>query len=317
MQAEKWDDALAIYQKLWAEERTYDVALSLGQVELNLKKYRDAAEHLEFGIRNMPPREEAAVSERARRMLDLARKEVGSLVIRVDRTNADVRIDGNAVGKSPLPPEVFVEPGSHSIEAEHEGSTPIRQMVTAIAGRQITMDLAFGDPSALSPPPAKTTPEPGEPLRRVGPAPPPEQPAPAPGAEASSSGARTAVLVGGLAVTVVATAATITFALEGASASSDADDARAHAEARFGSNPCASPAGAASSECSDLSSALDRRASSNRIANLSLLVGVVAGISTATAFVLWPSARAGSDHAVRWVPVLDRNAAGAFVNGSF
>src|SRR5689334_7193467 len=90
MQAEKWEDALAIYRKLWMEEHTYDVALSLGQVELNLKAYRDAAQHLDFGDRRIPPREDSAVSDRARHLLEVAKKEVAALEIKVDRTNADV-----------------------------------------------------------------------------------------------------------------------------------------------------------------------------------------------------------------------------------
>src|ERR1041384_1427691 len=150
IQAEKWDEAVAIYRKLWEEERTYDVALSLGQAELNSKKYRDAAEHLDFGLRTIPPREDAAVSERARHMLDVAKHEVGTLELKVDRTNAEVVIDGKAAGTTPPPPEIFVEPGPHTIEATSSGSTPIVQAISIGAGQQKTLNLVFGERGASS-----------------------------------------------------------------------------------------------------------------------------------------------------------------------
>jgi hypothetical protein len=311
MEAEKWDDALAVYRKLWDEEHTYDVALSLGQVELNLKAYRDAAEHLDFGVRNIPPREDAEMATRARRMLDIARNEVGSVEIRVDRQNADLRIDGKAI-PSPPPSEIFLEPGAHTIEATSEGSTPIQQAIQVTAGRKNTVSLAFGDPSGgAAPAPAPTV---------------ASAPAPAPADPPSStstnvdkrdSSLRTAILIGGLSLTAVAAAVTITFALQGSSASSDADDARTRATARFGLDPCSSNAGAASAECSELAEALDRRSNHNQVANVALFVAVAAGVGTATTFFLWPSSSERPERALQLTPHIGQHAGGASLIGSF
>jgi hypothetical protein len=311
MEAEKWDEALAIYRKLWDEEHTYDVALSLGQVELNLKAYRDAAEHLDFGVRNIPPREDAEMASRARRMLDIARNEVGSIEIRVDRKNADVRIDGKAI-PLPLPPEVFLEPGPHMIEATSEGSTPIQQAIQATAGRKNTVNLAFGDPSGrTTPAPAATG------ANEPAPAKPAAPPSTDSGAGKDDSSLRTAILIGGLSVTAVAAAVTITFALQGSSASSDADDALSRATARFGLDPCSSNAGAASAECSELADAHDRRSSHNQAANVALFVAVVAGFGTATTFFLWPSNSERPERAIRLTPHIGQHAGGASLTGSF
>src|SRR4029078_1788111 len=41
----------------WKLQRSYDVAGALGQAELELKRNRDAAEHLDYSIRDFPPSE--------------------------------------------------------------------------------------------------------------------------------------------------------------------------------------------------------------------------------------------------------------------
>jgi hypothetical protein len=314
IQAEKWDEALAIYRKLWEEEPTYDVALSLGQVELNLKAFRDAAEHLDFGVRNIPPREEPAVSTRARHMLDLARNEVAAVRIVVDRADAEVLVDGRAVGKSPLKSEVFVDPGPHTIVGRSSGSTPIEQAIQATAGKATTLKLVFGDKSGS----AGVTPTSSN--GQAG-APPPTTASSALRADAADSGSggsglRTAVLISGVAVTAIAAAVTITFAFQGASASSDAEDARARATARYGGDPCSTAAGSTSAECNDLASALDRRSNANGIANAALFVGVVAGVSTVATFLLWPNRRE-RERALRIVPHAGYARGGAVLTGSF
>lgn len=315
--AEKWDEALAVYRKLWEEEHTYDVALSLGQVELNLKAYRDAAEHLDFGVRNIPPREEAGVATRAHHMLDLARKEVGAVEIRVDRTNAEVSVDGKPIGTSPLPGDVFLDPGPHTIGATNAGSTPIEQAIQASAGKRSTLNLAFGERSGSTAVPVAAA---SSEAATTAPAPAAQPPASSPGEDTQGAGdnssLRTGVLIGGLAVTAIAAAVTVTFALKGSSASSDADDARVHATARFGDNPCASAAGAGSPECAQLNESLDSRASDYRIANAALFVSVAAGLSTAVTFFLWPS-NDKPEHALRFRPEIGRHAASASLTGSF
>jgi hypothetical protein len=116
---------------------------------------------------------------------------------------------------------------------------------------------------------------------------------------------------------VVAAAVTVTFALQGASASSAADDARAQATARFGQDPCSSEAGAASAECHDLADALDRRASHNGVANVALFVSLAAAVGTATTFFLWPNGSERPERALRLAPHVGYHAGGGVLTGSF
>src|SRR5690349_8781493 len=49
---EQWVEAEAKFRAAWKLNPTYDITANLGQTELRLQKYRDAAEHLEFALRN-------------------------------------------------------------------------------------------------------------------------------------------------------------------------------------------------------------------------------------------------------------------------
>jgi hypothetical protein len=118
-------------------------------------------------------------------------------------------------------------------------------------------------------------------------------------------------------VTAVATAVTITFALQGSSAAGDADDALGRATARFGVDPCSSSAGAGSAECSEIADANDRRSNHNQAANVALFVAVAAGVGTAATFFLWPSKSERPERALRLAPHIGQRAGGAVLTGSF
>src|SRR5690606_25548022 len=115
IQAKDWHQALESLSALWQEKRSYDVALLLGQVELNLERYRDAAEHLDFGVRNAAAREAPATPARATQLRELAKEHIGTLEIGAN-VDAEVRVDGTRVGETPLGSSVFVDPGVRTIQ---------------------------------------------------------------------------------------------------------------------------------------------------------------------------------------------------------
>jgi hypothetical protein len=301
MVAQDWRSANRILNELWAKSRTYDVALSLGQVELNLEQYRDSAEHLSFGLRNLPPKEKSDLEAKALAGLEYAKKRVGTLHVTVDRPGASVLIDGIAAGTSPLLGELFVTPGPHAVEARLNDRAPAKQTFQVTAGETRTIDLKFAAPALLFGGDAVAS---GAPAARSG-------PSDAPHAKNHTNQARTIALWSGVGVTAVAASVGLIFALKGASANSEAEDAAA----QLPPGSCQPPS--ASSLCSDLSQAYADRDSANQTANVSFVIAGVAAVATATMFLVWPKSTPASAARIHVLPLATRESGGLTIHATF
>jgi len=153
----KLDEAYALYQEAWALKRTFDIAGNLGQVELKLGKFRDAAEHLDFTLRLFPPTGKAAPREAIRRAFDAARKEVVALTIKVNVQGAAVAIDGTPIGLSPFEAQVFVDPGKRTVEATLEAHLPTRITIDVAKSESRDVELSLVPKNQPPPPPRNMT----------------------------------------------------------------------------------------------------------------------------------------------------------------
>ena len=124
MQDKHWQEAHRLFMALWEKQRTYDVALHLGQVEYHLKSFREAAAHIDYGLMLLPPREKPEIAERSRAILDLCKQELGTLELRVKTKGATLLIDGAVVAEAPLVTDTYVEPGKHRFDVQLEGYLP-------------------------------------------------------------------------------------------------------------------------------------------------------------------------------------------------
>lgn len=115
--AGKYEDARKLLLEAWGIRRTYDVAAALGQAELELKLYRDAAEHLDFAVQNFAPMESENALEGLKSDLRSAKSQVVEARIAVSEPRATISVNGQALGQSPLSASVFLEPGSYVFEA--------------------------------------------------------------------------------------------------------------------------------------------------------------------------------------------------------
>lgn len=148
--AYKFAEAEAELEAAWALSWTTDVAFNLGNAEYGQGKYRqgkywqgkyrDAAEHYSFALRKWP---EANTAQRTKAQERLAesRMYVGALTVTVNAADAEVLVDGVSVGKAPLPGEVFVEPGPHTVEAKLGGYVIAKEPITIEKGGKMTVDL--------------------------------------------------------------------------------------------------------------------------------------------------------------------------------
>jgi hypothetical protein len=245
--ADKPQEARQLLLRAWSIRRTYDVASVLGQVELALNLPRDAAEHLDFAIRNFPPQLSADALQRVRDTFSQAEKRVGTLLVRVDRAGTKILVDAKVVGTSPLSSPLFLEPGAHTVEAE-EGSARASRTVAVEAGATQSLGLDLG----------RSTPLPAQQTSRDG------------------SSTRTVALIGGGTIVLVGAALGVGFSLSAASDRDRGDTLRASL-----ANGACSPSQPPSASCSALLRASEAHDRDRNIATASFAVAGAALVATA------------------------------------
>jgi hypothetical protein len=172
------------FERAWRLKRHAAIAASLGEVELELGRYADAANHLSFYLRNAPSGRDTSD---AQQQLNECKKHLGGLRVVVDAASATVFVNDRAIGISPLDGEYWVDPGEHSVRAvlDERASKSITVSVNAGQTRSVQLVLPGGSAAAAS-----------------------GAPAPAPSASPSGSGAPAAATApAGAASTPTATSA--------------------------------------------------------------------------------------------------------------
>lgn len=131
--------------------------------------YRDAAEHLDFVMRNAPADTPAAEQKLVQDMFNEARSHIGEFIVEVNAEGAEIFVDGSSVGKAPLQSSVFVEPGPRIVEAKLDGYPNARQSADVKPGSaQMTIRLRLEKPSASGiVPPKDLNEESGKPNKAV------------------------------------------------------------------------------------------------------------------------------------------------------
>lgn len=261
----RYGDARGLLLEAWALRQSYDVAASLGDTEIKLGLYAEAAEHLSFSLRTFPPLENERALENVRRQLELARHEVAAVRISVDEAGAELSVDQRALGVSPLVDPVFVTPGSHTVEAR-KGARSATRLVVGEASKESSLTLSLG------------------PLV-------PDRP------HDDQLGPRSVVpLIIGGAVVAAGLTAGIAFRL-----SANADDDHANGiRARLGSGACAGAAGS-SEDCTALRSDVDGASRAQALSTAGFVVAGVGLVATPIWWLLSPRSRRSSSVGVSGV----------------
>ncbi len=144
LEAGEHEDARSSFQAAWKQRKTHDVAANLAQAEIVLGKHRDAAEHLAFALRAFPVSGKAAVRKQIEEMLAEEKKQVVTLVVRVDVDKADVSVQGRAAGTAPITEELFADAGTVTVEAGAPGYEPAKQTFEAKKGETRDVVLKLG-----------------------------------------------------------------------------------------------------------------------------------------------------------------------------
>jgi hypothetical protein len=201
--------ARLFYTSAWRAQHHWQIAGSLGHVELQLGRYRDAAEHLAFFLRET--RDLTAIDPRDRSALawdlERAKAKIGVVTAVVEPVGAEVFVDGAPLGRAPLVDPVFVDPGRHVIEARLQGYPVAVASRDLVPGAAAQLTLKLTPVVALEPPRAM-------PLAAPVPAPPPR----------SGPRANRAILIGGAVTAGVLTTVGIGLAVGSAMKASASRD---------------------------------------------------------------------------------------------
>ena len=310
--AGRWAEAAVAYQAALQvakaeglpEEKRAPILGELGVCEEALGKHRDAAEHLDLALE-----QRNTLSPEQRRRFELAQSkaenQVSWLVISVDPPDAEVLVDGRAVGASKPSHIVFVEPGRHTVRARLAGHAEAVNSVDAPKARWSGVWLRLPRaPRTLSQAPSKTGPR--------------ARASTSSSAGAPASAARTWRTVG--AATTVSLALLGTGFAIGDSVLDDEVEKRSSKIRELG-GPSACGGQAYREDCEALHSIASARDVLNPLAVWTLLgAGVVGGVTLSS---LWwapaeqPRARARAQAQIRVIPTASARQAGAVLTATW
>ncbi|MFT3769631.1 MAG: hypothetical protein QM820_29700 [Minicystis sp.] len=286
----KWPEAEAAFLAAWALNPTYDVAANLGHTQYRLGKHRDAAEHLDFALRNWPLIGKPEPRKLAEERLAELRTLVSTLKVEIQVEHADVFVDGKLVGQSPLAHDLFVTPGRHEVEARHDLHG--KETVAVDAAKGAVQPVRFTMGTSVSPPPTAT-----------------------PSATAvpdAPGGPRTPVLVAGGATAGAALVVGVVLTIVANGKASDAATKNKALVDQQGARACAQPT---ASGCQELHDLLVSRSTMGSAAAWSFIGAGTVGVATLMYGLLAPrhSAKTGLEIS----PVVSGREGGIIVRGAW
>ncbi|XXY51762.1 hypothetical protein WME91_11535 [Sorangium sp. So ce269] len=148
----RWTEAHAAYKAAFeatdpapgTELERAEIAGELGLCELALRMYRDAAEHLAWSLEQreaLPPAQQRRFGEGLRK----ARPFVATLILAVDPPDAEVFIDGKAIGRTARTYKLFFEPGHHIVRARAPGHGESMHGLRAVAAAEHEISMKLPD----------------------------------------------------------------------------------------------------------------------------------------------------------------------------
>lgn len=295
----KYDQCHAWFLAAWSLRPHRQIAGNLAACAVKVGRYRDAAEHLAFLMKETP---DGKLTPAQRALFDEALKHIA--VVQVDaKPGATVLVDGEVVGKAPLPAPLYLEPGEHTLEARSRAGAVAEQATQLDAGTQREVSLHPPVPEATSaPPPAEPVPRPVAPP----PPPPPDTPV------------RDGVVIGGLALGGAAIATSVVLVLVSSSKSEEVNDATRSIAMDGGANACNDPS-FSRARCDALADAYIAEGTTRNLALTALVTAGAALGGAALTYALWPvdTPRAPASRGVRIAPAVTAQSAGLTIGGAF
>lgn len=165
--------ALIEFRRAYEIAPNYVVLYNIGNVYYALQDYPNALTYLERflteGGKNIPKQKRAEVE----RDVEKLRSRVSNLDITVSVEGADISVDDQVVGKSPLPKPILVGPGRHRISVSKSGYNTMSRSVEVASAEMPKLPFELTEQAQATPEPSPTTPKDTGPVGTTTPTPPP------------------------------------------------------------------------------------------------------------------------------------------------
>ncbi|WP_438034770.1 hypothetical protein [Sorangium sp. So ce204] len=296
----------AAWATAWESTGDARWAGELGLLELSLRRYRDAAEHLRRALDGGA--HSSGVRERLRGALQQAAQEVVEVAIVVGKPEAELFMDGRRVGQGFVTYVVYVEPGSHEARATLQGHEDGVGRFEAQRGDKLPLGLALEEK-----PPAPRPAQPAIAPRAAAAAPGPAAPWPATGGTAIGP----AIRVGGLALVSAGVLVSAGFAIGSAVKDGEAESLREELRSAHddrADSSCSARNHDVDARCPQLRDAVAARDALGLVALASFVASGVVGAAALSSFWWAPSPDHGG---VRVVPQATARGGGVRIEGTW
>ncbi len=291
----KYAQAQASYKAAWALDlRSQKVVNNLGMTELELRQYRDAAEHLTIALRLADPNDPKKTKIQGN--LDEARAKVAAITFKLNTDGVElVQMETGRAYQTPLADPIFVDPGKVSFRIRREGFVSQEKVFDLKAGEETAADITlergagYGGPSGSATATGTST-APVTPRSKV------------PG-----------FVMGGLGVAGLIAGGALVGVASGMQSQNRADAPKD----KDGNPTCNRTASAGEdAKCADLRT---KASSINTLGNagVGVLIGGGVLVAAAAVYLLLPSKKASDNRSSQIVPVAGREGGGLVWMGSF
>lgn len=146
-EVEKYEEALTSYQAAWKLAKSYELAAIMGQAEMRLGKYRDAAEHFAYSLEHFAADGDAELKKNTETSLVEVKKELATVRLKTTTPDVTITVDGAPLPAASLGKDLFLAQGSHVFEASAPGHRSTRRTMEVKGGEDesIFMNLTPGE----------------------------------------------------------------------------------------------------------------------------------------------------------------------------
>lgn len=138
--AGRFDQAYERYLKIWAQKRGYDVAASMGDIDLRREQFALAATHFRFALDHIPVTQNKLYLATLQDGFEKARAKVAEARVTPHPSVPGLQISNGVTGERYSQP-FYLAPGHHTLKILAPGQQVVLQEVTATEAATIELDV--------------------------------------------------------------------------------------------------------------------------------------------------------------------------------